>query len=168
MIIMAMHDFHLFPRKADQHHSNPSLWPNHWCGKSWSWPVLWRPTTPSRTKIIIIKKDILFIIGDQNVKIGSQEIPWITGRCGLGVQNEAEKRLTEFCQESTLVIASSLFQQSKRRLYLWTSPDGEYQNHTDYILCSQRWKSSIQSAKTRLEANCGSDHEILIAKFRLK
>jgi len=79
-----------------------------------------------------------------------------------------QDRLIEFCQENTLVIANTLFQQHKRRLYTWTSPDGQYWNQIDYILCSQRWKSSIQSAKTRLEADCGSDHELLIAKFRLK
>ena len=66
-----------------------------------------------------------------------------------------------------LVIANTLFQQHKRRLYTWTSPDGQHQNKTDYILCSQRWRSSIQSAKTRPGADCGSDHELLIAKFRL-
>ena len=78
------------------------------------------------------------------------------------------QRLIEFCQENTLVIADTLFQQHKRRLYTWTSPDGQHQNQTDYILCSQRWRNSIQSAKTRLGADCGSDHELLIAKFRLK
>ena len=67
-----------------------------------------------------------------------------------------------------MVIANTLFQQHKRRLYTWTSPGGQYQNQTDYSLCSQRWKSSIQSAKTRPGADCGSDHELLIAKFRLK
>ena len=61
-----------------------------------------------------------------------------------------------------------LFQQHKRRLYTWTSPDGQHWNQIDYILCSQRWRISIQSAKTRLGADCGSDHEFLIAKFRLK
>jgi len=75
---------------------------------------------------------------------------------------------TEFCQENTLVIANTLFQQHKRRLYTWTSPDGQYQNQIDYILCSQRWRSSIQSAKTWLGADCSSDHELLLAKFRLK
>ena len=65
-------------------------------------------------------------------------------------------------------VHSNTFQQHKRRLYTWTTPDGQYQNQTDYILCSQRWRSSIQSAKTRLRADCGSDHELLIAKFRLK
>ena len=74
----------------------------------------------------------------------------------------------EFCQENALVIANTLFQQRKRRLYTWTSPDGQYQNQVDYILCSQRWKSSIQLAKIRPAADCGSDHELLIAKFSLK
>ena len=87
---------------------------------------------------------------------------------GLGVQNEAGQRLIEFCQENALVIANTLFQQHKRRVYTWTSPDGQHGNQIDYILCSQRWRSSIQSAKTRLGADCGSDPELLIAKFTLK
>ena len=78
------------------------------------------------------------------------------------------KRLIELCQENTLVIASTMFQQHKRRLYTWTSPDGQHQNQIDYILCSQRWRSSIQSTKTRPGDDCGSDHELLITKFRLK
>ena len=114
------------------------------------------------------KKDVLFIIGDWNAKVGSQETPGVTGKFGLRVQNEAGQRLIEFCQENALVIANTLFQQHKRRLYTWISPDGQYQNQIDYILCSQRWRSSIQSAKTRPGADCGSDHELLIAKFRLK
>ena len=76
--------------------------------------------------------------------------------------------LTEFCQENTPIIANTLFQQHKWWLYTWTSPDGQYQNQIDYILCSQRWRSTIQSAKTRPRAECGWDHELLIAKFRLK
>ena len=86
----------------------------------------------------------------------------------LGMRNEAGQRLIEFCQENALVIANTLFQQHKRRLYTWTSPDGQHQNQIDYILCSQRWRSSIESAKTRPGADCDSDHELLIAKFRLK
>ena len=70
-------------------------------------------------------KDVLFIEGDWNAKVGSQEIPGMTGKFGLGVQNEAGQRLTKFCQENTLVIANTLFQQHKRRLYTWTSPDGQ-------------------------------------------
>ncbi|XDA72405.1 hypothetical protein R6Z07F_002684 [Ovis aries] len=113
-------------------------------------------------------KDVLFIIGDWSAKAGSQETPGVTGKFGLGIWNEAGERLIEFCQENALVIANTLFQQHKRRLYTWTSPDGQHQNQVDYILCSQRWRSSIQSTKTRPGADCGSDHELLIAKFRLK
>ena len=72
------------------------------------------------------KKDVLFIIGDWNAKVGSQETPGVTGKFGLGVRNEARQRLIEFCQENTLVIANPLFQQHKRRLYTWTSPDGQH------------------------------------------
>ena len=70
-------------------------------------------------------KDVLFIIGNFNAKVGSQEIPGVTGKSGLEVQNDAGQRLTEFCQESALVIANALFQQHKRRLYTWTPPDGQ-------------------------------------------
>ena len=84
------------------------------------------------------------------------------------MRNEAGQRLIEFCQENALVIANTLFQQQKRRLYTWTSPDGQHRNQIDYILCSQRWRSFLQSAKTRLGADCGSDHELLSAKLRLK
>ena len=76
--------------------------------------------------------------------------------------------LIEFCQENTLVIANTLFQQHKRRLYTWISPDGQHRNQIDYVLCSQRWRRSIQSVKTRPGADCDSDHELLIAKFRNK
>ena len=95
------------------------------------------------------EKDVLFIIGDYNAKVGSQETPGITGKFGLGLWNEAGQRLIEFCQENALVIANTLFQQHKRRLYTWTSPDGQHQNQVDYILCSQSWRSSIQSTKPR-------------------
>ena len=77
-------------------------------------------------------------------------------------------KLIEFCHENVLVIANTLFQQHKRRLYTWTSLDCQHWNQIDYILFSQRWRSSIQSVKTRLGADCGSDHELLIAKFRFK
>ena len=100
-------------------------------------------------------------------KSEKSRVPGVTGKFGLGVQDEAGQRLTELCQENALVIANTPFQQHKRRLYTWTSPHGQYQDKNDFILCSQRWRSSIQSTKTRLEADCGSDRE-LIAKFRLK
>ena len=89
------------------------------------------------------KRDVLFILGDWNAKVGSQETPGVTGEFGLGIQNEAGQRLIEFCQENVLVIANTLFQQNKRRLYTWTSPDSQHQNQIYYILCSQRWRSSI-------------------------
>ena len=92
---------------------------------------------------LIPTKDVLFIIGDCNAKVKSQETPGVTGKFGLGMRNEAGQRLIEFCQENALVIANTLFQQHKRRLYTWTSPDGQYCNHTDYILRSQRRRSFI-------------------------
>ena len=113
-------------------------------------------------------KCVLFILGDWNAKVGSQKISGVTGKFGLGVQNEAGQRLIKFCQENTLVIANTLFQQHKRRLYTQTSPDGQRWHKINYILCSQRWRSSIQSAKTRPGADYSTDHELLIAKFRLK
>ena len=82
------------------------------------------------------KKDGLFIIRDWNEKVRSQDIPGVTGRFGLGEQNEAGQRLTEFCQEKALVIANTLFQQYERQLYTWTSPNGQYQNQIDSIPCS--------------------------------
>ena len=83
------------------------------------------------------KKCVLFTTGDWNAKVGSQEIPGVTGKFGLGAQNEAGQRLTEFCQENALAIANTLFQQHKRRFYTWTSPNGQYQNQIDYILCTK-------------------------------
>ena len=72
------------------------------------------------------QKDVLFIIGDWNAKVGSQETPGVTGKFGLGIRNEARQRLIEFCQENALVIANTLFQQHKRRLYTWILPDGQH------------------------------------------
>ena len=83
-------------------------------------------------------KDVLFIIGDWNAKVGTQETPGVTGKFGLGVQNEAGQKLIVFCQENALVIANTLSQQRKRRLYTWTSPDGQYRDQIDYNLYSQR------------------------------
>ena len=89
-------------------------------------------------------QDVLFITGDWNAEVGSQEIPRVTAKFGLGVQNEAGQQQIEFCQEKALIIANTLFQQHKRSLYTWTSPDGQFGNQIDYILCSQRWKSKGQ------------------------
>ena len=94
------------------------------------------------------KKNVLFIIGDLDEKVGSQILA-VMGKFGLRVQNEAGQRLTEFSQENALLITNNLFQNHKRKLYRWTSPDGQYQNQIDYIPCSQRWRSSIESAKNK-------------------
>ena len=103
-----------------QHQSTTSLCPNRWGLRSGSWLVLWRSTRPSR---INTQKRCAFHHRGVECKIGSPEIPGATGKFGLGVQNEAGHRLTEFCQDNTLVIPNSLFQH-KRRLYTRTSPDG--------------------------------------------
>ena len=92
------------------------------------------------------QKDALFIIGDWDAKVGSQETPGVTGKFGLGRWNEAWQRLIEFCQENEVVITNTL-SNNTRQDYIWTSPDGQHRNQIDYILCSQRWRSSIQSTK---------------------
>ena len=108
-----------------------------------------------------------FSSGGLKCKVGSHKIPGVTSKFGFGVQSETRQRLTESCQEKALVIANTLFQQHKR-LYTRTSADSQKWNQIDYVLCSWRWKSSIQAAKTRPGAYCNSDYELLIAKFRLK
>ena len=111
-----------FPRQTIQYHSNPAYA---------------RTSNAEEAEVeqfyedlqdlleLTSKKDVLFIIGDWNAKVGSQETPGVTGKFGLGIWNEAGKRLIEFCQENAQVIANTLFQQHKRRLYTWTSPDGQ-------------------------------------------
>ena len=123
-----------FPRQTIQYHSNPSLCPS---------------SNAEETEVerfyeelqdlleLTPKKDVLFIIGDWNAKVGSQETSGVTGKLGLGIWNEAGQKLIEFCQENALVIAKTLFQQHKRILYTWTSPDGQHKNQIDYILCTQ-------------------------------
>ena len=126
--------------------------------------VLWRPTRPFKTNT---QKRCPFHYRGLECKSRKSRNTWVTGKFGLGIQNEARQRIIEFCQENALVIANTLFQQHKRRLYIWTSPDDQHQNQIDYVLCSRKGRSSVQSTKTRPGAGCGSDHE-LIAKFRLK
>ena len=98
---------------------------------------------------LIPKKRCPFHYRGQECK--SRKSTWSNRQIGLGVQNEAGQRLIEFCQGNTLVIANTLFQQHKRRLYTWTSPDGQHRYQIDYILCRQRWRSSIQPAKITWE-----------------
>ena len=140
----------MFPRQTIQYHSNPSLCPTSNTEEA---EIEWFYEDLQEHLELTPKKDVLFIIGDWNAIVGSQETPGVTGKFGLGIWNEAGQRLIEFCQENALVIANTLFQQHKRRLYTWTSPYGQHQNQIDYIPCSQRWRSSIQSAKTNWEPN---------------
>ena len=111
------------PRQTIQYHGNPSL-----CPSSKAEVAKVERFYEDRQDLLELtpKKDILFIIGDWNAKIGNQETPGVTGEFALGVQNEAGQRLVEFCQENALVIANTLFQQHKRSLYTWTSPDGQH------------------------------------------
>jgi exonuclease III len=114
------------------------------------------------------KKDVLLVVGDLNAKVGNEEENEITGKFGLGRRNEAGERLIEFCKENSLCIMNTKFKQHKRRLYTWTSPNGLHRNQIDYILCQQRWKSSVQSTRTLPGADCGTDHELLVAGMRIK
>ena len=111
------------PRQTIQHHSNPSL-----CSTSNAEETEVERFCEDLQDVLELtpEKDVLFIIGDWNAKAGSQETPGVTGKFGLGMRNEARQRLTEFCQENALVIANTLFQQHKRTLYTWISPDGQH------------------------------------------
>ena len=128
-----------------------------WCTQPYPslLPITSRTNTP---------QNVLFIIGDWNAKVGRKEILGVTGKFGLGVQNEAGQRLIESFAE----IMQTRSPNDTREDRTWTSPDGQHRNQIEYTLCSQRWRSSIQSAKTRPGTDCDSDHELLIAKFRLK
>ena len=98
------------------------------------------------------QKDVLFIIGDWNGKVGSQETPRVTGKFGLGVQNEAGQKLIEFCQENALVIANTHFQKHQKRLYILTSPDGQYQNQIDYILVQPKMEKLYTVSKNKTDS----------------
>ena len=112
-----------FPRETIQYHHNPSLCPTSNAEEA----EVERFCEDLQDLLELTpKKDVLFIIGDWNAKVGSQETPGITGKFGLGVWNEAGQRLIEFCQENALVIENTLFQQHKRRLYIWTLSDGKH------------------------------------------
>ena len=113
----------MFPRQTIQYHGNPSLCPNQYAEEA----EVERFYKDLQDLLELTpKKNVLFIIGDWNAKVGSQETPGVTGKFGLGIRNEAGKRLIEFCQENALVIANTLLQQHKRRLYTWTSSDGQH------------------------------------------
>ena len=103
------------------------------------------------------KTDVLFIMGDWNAKVGSQETPGVTGKFALGMRNEAGQRLIEFCQKNALVIANTLFQQHKRRLYTWTSPDGQHQNQIEYIFAAKDGEALYSQPK--------QDQELTVAQI---
>ena len=126
--------------------------------------VLWRSTRPFRTNT---QKRWPFHYRGLECKSRKWRNTWSNRQIWPWSTELSKAKIIDFCQENTLVVANTLFQQKKRKLYTWTSPDGQPQNQIDYILCSQRWRSSIQSAKTRLGADDWV-HELLIAKFRLK
>jgi len=114
------------------------------------------------------KKDVLILMGDWNSKIGKREEPGTVRRYGFGHRNEARERLLELCEENDLFLANTYFEQPERRLYTWMSPDGQYRNQIDYILGRRRWRSAFQSVKTRPDAECESDHELLTATIKIK
>ena len=147
-----------FQRQNTEYHSNPSLCPKQKRWRSWSWTVPWRPIGPSITNT---QKGCPFHYRGLECKSRKSRNTWSNRQIWPWSTEWSRERLIEFCQEDALVIANTLFQQHRRRLYTWTSPDGQHQNQTDYILCSQRWRSSIQPAKARLGADCGSDKELL-------
>ena len=111
----------MFPRQTIQYHRNPSLCAHHDAEEA---EVVWFYEDLQDFLELTPKKDVLVIIGNWNAKVGSQETPGVTGKFGLRVRNEAGQRIIEFWQENALVIANTLFQQHKRRLYTWISPDG--------------------------------------------
>ena len=158
-------DLGLFPRQTIQHHSNLSLCPNHWCWINWSWPVLWRLTRTSRTNT---KKGHPFHHRGLKCKSRKSRDTWINRQLWPWSTKRSRAKASRVLSREHAGCRNTLFQQHSRWLYTWTSPDGQYRNQIDYILCSQRWRSSIQSAKTRLGVDCGSDNKLVTAKFRLK
>ena len=135
------------------------------CWSSWSWTVLWRPTRPFRTNT---QKRCPFHYRRLECKSRKSRNTWSNRQIWPWSTEWSRAKANRVLPREHTGHSKHLFQQHKRRLYTWTSPDGQHQNQIDYILCSQRWRSCIQSAKTRPWADCGSDHELLIAKFRLK
>ena len=154
----------LFPRQTIKYHSNPSLSPNQKCWRSWTWIVLWTPTRPSRTntpkRCPFHDRGLEYKSRKSRATWSNRQIwPWSTEWSRAKANRVLPRECTCHSKHPLPTIQED---------YTWTSPDGQYRNETDYILCSQRWRSSIQSAKTRLGADWGSQHELLIGKFRLK
>ena len=108
------------------------------------------------------------MIGDWNAKVGSGEVPGVTGRFGLGQRNDRGARLIAFCTQNSLKILNTKFQQHSRRLYTWKSPDKVTRNQIDFLLCHNRWESSVNRVTTLPSADCGTDHNLLIMEVKLK
>ena len=138
----------VFKGNHSKYHSNPSLGPNYCCWRSWSWMALWRPTRPSRTNT---RKRYPFHHREPECKSWKSRHSWSNRQVCLWNTKLSKQRLTEFCQENTVVIACTFFQQHRRWHCTWTSPDGQYWNQIDYILCSWRWRNSIKSTAKRQE-----------------
>ena len=116
------------------------------------------------------KGDVVMVIGDFNAKVGKYNGGGgnTIGGHGLGEQNDAGERLVDFCEGNSLRIMNTWFEQPKRRLYTWTSPDGKHRNQIDYILINKRWNSTIRDVRTKPGADCGTDHELLVATVQMK
>jgi exonuclease III len=114
-------------------------------------------------------QDMLLILGDFNAKVGKMGIKSAhVGTCGLGNQNERGEKLVDFCASNDLVIGNTWFQHHPRRLYTWISPGGRDRNQIDYVLIQRRWRTSLLNVKTRPAADCGSDHQLLCSKLKIK
>ena len=137
----------------------PIMW------RSWSWTVLWRPWRPWRTNT---QKRCPFHYRGLECKSRKSRNTWSNRQIWPWSIEWSRAKANRVLQRECTGYSKQLFQQHKRRFYTWTSPDGKHWNQIDFILCCQRWRSSTQSAKTRPETDCGSDHELFIAKFRLK
>ena len=107
-------------------------------------------------------------MGDWNAKVGSEQTDNITGSFGLGERNKRGDDLIEFCSQNNLRIMNTYFQMHPRRLYRWESPDQNTRNQIDFIMCSTRWNSSVTRVTTLTGADCGSDHNLLIAEVRVR
>ena len=112
--------------------------------------------------------DVLIIMGDWNANIGDKAVEGVSGTHGLGDRNEAGERMIEFCEENQLIVTNTWYKQPRRRLYTWTTPNGLHRNQIDYIMIQKRWRSMVKSAKTMPGADCGTDHELLVAIIQVK
>ena len=118
--------------------------------------------------VTVLRGDVLIIMGTWNDKIGGKAVERISGTHGLGDRNEAGERMIDFCEANQLIVTNTWYKQTIRRLCTCTSPDGLHRNHIDYILIQKRWRSMVKSAKTMRGADCGTDHELLVATIQVK